>query len=519
MKKLGLILIMFASLCFLLPAAGTQEETESTGTQSGTMGGDSTMYVTTDPLTLTIFLQDHWPFKTEYPVFQKAAEMTNVSLKGTIPQSNTDWEQAFNVMLASNEIADIVHSWNVNHFNNYGPEGAFLPLNDLIMEHAPNLKQFFFEEHPEYVRNSSASDRNLYYIPYIADGEAAKGWFIRKDWLDTLGLDVPKTVGEYYEALKAFKQQDPNGNGKEDEVPFFSRASAPITLAPLFGVDWEWYEEDGEVFHGKYTPEYKVAIENIAKWYSEGLIDQEIYTRGKKARDVLLGDDKGGSTHDWFGSTSSYNDKYKDTRPDFNFIPIAPPADINGNVWEKTARNLLQAVGWGMSVDNENPVETIKYFDFWFTEEGRRLANFGIEGEQYEMIDGKPIFKEEVLNGEKPVNQQLWEIGAQLAMGVQQDFSYELQWMNPAAKAGIEMYINNGYIIDQFPASLPFSEEESDVIALKWAAISSYMDEMEQKWILGNVSVDKTFDDYMDQLADMGMDEIILIYNQAYDRM
>jgi putative aldouronate transport system substrate-binding protein len=133
------------------------------------------------------------------------------------------------------------------------------------------------------------------------------------------------------------------------------------------------------------------------------------------------------------------------------------------------------------------------------------------------MIDGKPIFKDEILHGAKPVNTLLGNDGALHGMGAHQDFAYEEQWLNSLAKDAMKMYIDNKYIVPPFPP-VAFTPEEQKVITNKWAPIQSFMSEKEQKWLLGNESVDANFDDYISQLKNMGMDEIISIYNDAYQR-
>ena len=57
-------------------------------------------------------------------------------------------------------------------------------------------------------------------------------------------------------------------------------------------------------------------------------------------------------------------------------------------------------------------------------------AIFGIEGSEYTVVDGKPVFTDEVLNGEIPVNRRLWSVGAQIHRGILQDYEYERQWTN-----------------------------------------------------------------------------------------
>ena len=113
-------------------------------------------------------------YEENWPVEQKARELTNVHLLDVTVGSNMRTDEnsgkteVLNLMLASGEIPDIVGSSRIKDFvNQYGPEGAFLPLNDLIDEHAPNLKKFF-EEKPEIASAISAADGKMYYIPYLS---------------------------------------------------------------------------------------------------------------------------------------------------------------------------------------------------------------------------------------------------------------------------------------------------------------------------------------------------------------
>lgn len=471
-------------------------------------------------LSFHFHIWDRLVFEDDWPVFKKAEELTNIKLKGTASKSATDSEQVFNLMLASGEIADIVvlqESFE-EKFVQYAQEGAFIPLNDLIDSHAPHIKEFL-DSHPDIRKNVIAPDGNIYYIPYVPDGDVAMGWFIRKDWLDKLNLEIPETIEEYYQVLKAFKERDPNGNGKQDEIPYFRRNPYGIRdLLIFWNARPDFYIEDGKVHYGPYEDQFKVGVKNITKWYEEGLVDPEIFTRGWSARDELLGDNIGGSTHDWFGSTSSYNDKLKDKIDGFEFIPIAPPKCIDGIAREESKRSHIRSCGWGISYTNENPELTMKYFDFWWTEKGRRLTNFGVEGVTYDMVNGKPQFKDKILNSDTPVNRLLWdEYGAQLEMGVHQDFEYEKQWMNPIALKGVEMYMENDYPIDQFP-KLSFTTEEKDILDNLKPDIETLAEEAFQEWVLGAESIEDNFRKYQEIMRDMGIEKVLDIYQTAYDR-
>ncbi|NMA85369.1 MAG: extracellular solute-binding protein [Epulopiscium sp.] len=482
------------------------------------------LLVSKEPVDLSIHLHiyNKFVYTEDWVPFKKAAELTNVTLKGVAPESATDSEQVFNIMMVSGDLPDIITAERQNFFK-YGPEGAFIPLNDLIDEHAPNFKQFL-EEREDVRRYLTAPDGNIYSINFIPDGAAAQGYFIRTDWLEKLNLPVPKDVDELYTVLKAFREQDPNGNGKKDEIPFIDRAKGQktIALATLWGAHTttdrdEWYVEDGKVKFGPMESSYQLAMENLQKWYAEGLIDPEAFTRGAKARDILLGDNIGGFAHDWFGTTAGYNDMFKDKIEGFDFQPIAPPADINGKAWEYSSRPLVNPTGWGISKDNKDPITTIKYLDFWWSEEGRRLMNFGIEGEHYDLVDGKPIFKDHILNSDKPVTQALQDQGIQMQVGFHQDFFYEEQWLNPIAREGMNMYIENGYIQTPFP-TLGFTPEEQKIIDEKSVSIYTHVTETTQKWILGAEDPTKTWENYLKALDNMGMQELLEVYQAAYDR-
>lgn len=480
------------------------------------MAETHSMLASEKPLELSVFYFLHEPYKEDNAVMKKAAELTNVSLKGYVSQSSSNNKEAFTLMAASGQLADIV-CWDNNQIRELAQQGAFLPLDEL-MEHAPHIKAFL-DANPSIKNHVTAADGHIYTIPYIPDGDAAQGWYIRKDWLDKLGLKEPTNAQELHDVLLAFKEKDPNGNGKADEVPYFNRDGSPKTVfadfAQLWGAKETWYAEDGVVKYGPYEPAYKEAYKNLADWYKKGLIDQEIYTRGKTARDVMLKENLGGMTHDWFASTSKYNSN--EGMPEgFNFAVMLPPADVNGKSYERTVRNKLHWSGWGIAASNPDPVATMKYFDFFFTEEGRRLSNFGVEGETYTMVDGKPVFKDEILKDGDPVV-KLRTFGCQMTIGVQQDFEYEKQLMNKDALAGVQQYVDNNVFGPQFP-TLQYTEEENVKMTELMTAIDTLKVETAQKWVLGSEDVESGYDAFKAAMEKFGMEEAIKIQQAAYDR-
>ena len=530
--KKTLSVLLIGAMAISIAGCGTtsaSSESKAESTDGTAVAETSAFKITEEPLELTAHIHNANTevLNDDWTIEKKAGEMTNVYLKGTASVNETDSINAFNLMIASKDIPDLVGGSSVDLIK-YGMEGAFAPLEDLIKEHAPNIQKML-DEMPEVKAAITAADGHIYYIPTLEDSQVSQCWFIRQDWLDKLNLKVPTTTEELHQVLLAFAKDDPNGNGKNDEVGFLSRngLGADLTgnLTPmfsLFGVNTAFNtNKEDKVVLGAYTPEFKEAMKSVSQWYSEGLIDQEIFTRGGKSRDVLFSANNGALVHDWYPSTSSYNTKMQESVPGFKLVGMLPPADINGDQWEVESRQTVTGIGTAISAANKNPIESIKYMDFWWTEEGKRLMTYGIEGDTYEMKDGKPVYTEKVLTNEMPINAYIKSLGGQqYQLGHVNLSEYENFMMSPEGVDVLEAYKTSG-VVNKLNAKLPalsFTQEETDLIQTKWPIVSTYILEQIQKWTFDGSSIDAEFDKYMNDIKGMGIDEIIAAYQSAYDR-
>jgi putative aldouronate transport system substrate-binding protein len=159
----------------------------------------------------------HSFFRDDWPAWQQIMAATNVRLVGTANPVATDGGEQFNLEAASLFPAHIYGGQHLaTLFMEFGMQGAFVPLNDLIANYAPHFNAIL-EANPMIRAAITAPDGNIYHLPTLPDGlqEGARAWFIRQDWLDLLGRDIPQTVEELEETLIAFR----------DEIP------------PLIGVD------------------------------------------------------------------------------------------------------------------------------------------------------------------------------------------------------------------------------------------------------------------------------------------
>jgi len=533
MKKrfLSIVCVMVLASAMLVAQGGQEQPTKTEPsapvlqTAAPAKSNDSfTLPIAAKPTEFTIFLNfNNMPFNAEWPVWQEMAKRTNISFKSIISQSNSNEKEAFNLMLSSGKLADVIGYVSATDLEKLGRDGGLLALNDLIKKNAPHI-QYYLDHDRKFANTAYSLDGNIYYIPKNQTLKFAEFWWIRGDWLDKLSLKAPTTVNELHDVLYAFRNQDPNGNGKKDEIPLFDRAGhkMPDEYLYLWDTSTEFYVRNGKVEFEPLGANFPTGVRGFAQWYKEGLVDPEFFTRGPKARDILMTGNLGGFTHDWV-SAGDYNKKLQKEIPGLNMIAIAPPKDQNGVVKERTER--FPGVGWGISTRCKDPVTLIKLFDYCFTKEGQDLLNWGIEGQTYTRdADGTKKFMDVVLNSPLTPVGYLRSNGALYRVGCNQDANYEISVMAPVAQDAAKLYESHPewYLSDEPPFAdgrLDMKLLPQDDAAYKkiMSSIRPYVDEKFQSWILGTSDFDKDYPAFVQELKNRGINEAIAIVQRGYD--
>ncbi len=525
MKKYG-----FALICvvFMFVWFGCSEKTSGGGAADLSnpveMEELEGSLIVSEPKTFTFFANfNNMPFDSTWPVWQEIGKETNIYLEGTISKNNANEVEAFNLMLSSGKLPDIIGYGTISDLEKLGRDGGLIPLNDLIRQYAPNIQRML-DQDSAFRQTATSLDGNIYMIPQSFDLFSAEFYWIRKDWLDKLGLDVPSTVDELYNVLLAFRNNDPNGNGLKDEIPLIDRAghNMPDEYLYLFDTSTEFYPRDGIITFEPLSDGFVYGVQELAKWYREGLIDPEIFTRGAKARDVLYSANLAGFTHDW-PSTGNYNRSLAESIPGFQNIPIAPPEDQNGNRVERSSR--FPAAGWSISSQCTDPITVIRFFDFFFTEKGSNLINWGIEGDTYIVNEsGEKEFTSLVMNQQdKTPLAYLRSIGVQYRIGMNQDGKYEYAFMTPEAKQATQLYNSNPqWYRSNTPVIggkliLKYTEDDESEYKKLMSQIEPYVDEMFQKWLLNTSHIEDDYDEFVAELESRGINRAIEINQRAYN--
>ena len=516
-------------------AAGTNAVTAPASASENAQTGGVALPIVKDKLTLTCFYRmdghqlTHFKDMNENITYQELEKRTNIHINYIHPAAGQDLQQ-LNLLIASKQMPDIIQ-YNLFKFYPGGPskaieDGVIIKLNDLIDKYAPNYSKIL--QDPAEKRQAALDDGTLCHFPCISRLDLTFGPIIRQDWLDKLGLQAPRTIDELHDVLKAFKESDPNGNGKKDEIPMVawsdSSSSDLVNLFAPYGVLSDFYKDGNTVKFGPIEPAYRDALVTMNKWYREGLLDPEFALTDDKSADQKFTSDKAGFTYSYVGlSVAKYNPIMKAKNPGYNLVAIPNFIGPAGKQYTayNTALEDISGTGKYISTNNKYQEETARWLDYHYGEEGIRLLNWGIEGETFTMANGEPEYTELITKNPEGLAMDEAAIKYTLAE------SWESFVRDPLPG---NKYFNNMPGISEAIATLKTSDaslvmpstispktEEAQQLASIINEVNTYKSEMFTKFVMGTEPLDN-FDNYVDTIKKMNIDAAIAIKQAALDR-
>lgn len=496
--------------------------------------------IVAEPLTLT-----YWsPLKSkpattcvslnEVAAYEELEKRTGIHIDFMHPPVGQETDQ-FNLMISSGDFPDMIyHTWSSVPGGpaKYINDGIIYRLNDLIDGKTPYL-QGVYEQYPMTKKQNQLDDGTVYMFPFMKPDSSILTYYgpqMRKDWLDKYGLSIPVTIDDWYTALKTFKTQDANGNGQDDEVPFVSiKLDGVKWFAVPFGIKVrmdtesrsEFYQENGKVKFGPLEDGFKDYLTEMRKWYTEGLIDPDFAaTDETQLRAKVTGNQAGA----YFGGASGYMGRFlnqmKETQPEFNLTAVQYPAGkagINYNTHPDVI-NSIPGEGAAITVNNKHLEETVKWFDYQYSDEGVQLMNFGIEGESYTMVNGEPIYTDVIMKNQDGLTPDVAVAKYTVTFGGTTLYAsgyYKQMLALPQQQEALKIW-GNGDFSMTMPPITPTSEE-SQKLATIMNEVNTYVDEMLVRYIMGQDDVDN-FEEFRANLKEMNIDEAIGIAQAALDR-
>lgn len=518
MKKLmcfSLAIMLLAGI-----ASGCQKQTN--GGTTAIQAGDSFSYPIETDEKLQFWYVDYTAGKVkreEAPLYQEIAVRTGVDVE-YIPVSVSVATEQFNLLLASGNLPDIVmYEWLdfPSGAQSAVDGGHILNLNELVRDHMPNLRAYLSTS--EVLEKQAKNDEGNYcFVPSFRGDDKLltyTGPIMRKDWLDDLGLAVPETLDEWHTALKAFREK------KGAETPFvcppeyismFMGGAYPISMG---GFSEDFYLENGQVVYGPIQPACKEALKVLSTWYKEGLIDPNIASVDTNAINAKMTNGQAGASIGLAGGAlGKWMLNMQSVDPNYNLVGTKYPVVNKGDMpYMGQIDNYMMSQGQAISASSKNAALAARYLDYFFTEEGIKLYNYGAEGVAYDLVDGKPVFKESILRSGQL--DMYANIGG--AQGVQQWEAYSQNLMFENQKEAIANWEYSDAASHLMPP-VTYTTEESNTATKLLSDIKTFKDEKFFKFLLGVEDIETGFDAYVEQIKSMGIDKVISCKQAALDR-
>ncbi|MBT3276301.1 MAG: extracellular solute-binding protein [Spirochaetales bacterium] len=316
------------------------------------------------------------------------------------PERST-YNDKLTLVMSSGDMPDLVQG-NFAQLYKYVDDGLVVPLDDLLKEHGQDI----LANMPENMWKHVTVDGKIYGLPAVyfypvpgKDSIPNRVLWVRKDWINSVGVDDPVTLDEFTDMMRKFRDSDPDGNGKADTmgISAFIRDGDLRGLDPIFGAfgviqtGGQWTDINGKVVYNTVRPEMKKALAYLNGIYEEGLLDPEFYLNDQGAWMERVYQ---GTIGTWLGSW--WEPKYRtDTIIKNTGVanmtgglvkPIHTPVGSDGYSGNAATLSLAEGV-YFVTIDADDPAVAVKFYNWRFSDAGKDY-DFGFKGTNFSVVDG-----------------------------------------------------------------------------------------------------------------------------------
>ncbi|SHM98904.1 aldotetraouronic acid ABC transporter substrate-binding protein [Gracilibacillus kekensis] len=402
---------MLAALFLVLAACSGDSEEAGSSDDNGNDGGDD---ASSEEDSGEVFTYDYFDASgpgedintSETELGKMFEEETGVNFD--IEHIVGDVNQKIGTMIASGEYPHLLNAEQST--DAVIDAGGFIPLNDLLEEHAPNIMKMY----GPYLELMKRDDGNIYVISsgaahgYKKPANLNQGaWFIKRDVLRELGYPQPKTLDDFFSIVEEYTAANPQIDGADTigftalthDWRFFALSNQPMHLAgyPNDGgalIDMDTRE--AEVYQNKEIT--KNWLEKLNEINDKGLFDQEAFTQNydEYLAKITSGRVVGFFDYRWQAAQALDTlDQDDDIYNDYMGFPVVFDENVKDQYLDPIGFTASPGMGITVGTPEEDQIRIIKYLDHIAKEETQKLITWGIEGETYEVDDDGRYYRTE----------------------------------------------------------------------------------------------------------------------------
>jgi putative aldouronate transport system substrate-binding protein len=315
------------------------------------------------------------------------------------------WAEEIDIisLMASGSAPDLCYTNNTQMISDFRDQGRILDLSPYIDRLLPDMKKLLGTDPAirgqDFIyRDRDLATGNIYSIPSYRVYLSQRNIFIRKDWLDKLGLALPKTTQEFYNALVAFRDRDP-GNVGRDNIPFFQDSDARWGFASIVHAFFDPNLSDRDMWiyrfsnYPIYVPGYKEGMRMMNKWYNEGLIfrDFPLMTVADDYYTLLQSGFVGAFSDNWdlpWRQDTTIAENLAQNVPGAEYVPVdciqSPDGITHKDILDKPWLRIF------VPSFSRNQEAALRYLNWLCLYENFHFLQVGTEGVNHEMVNGVP---------------------------------------------------------------------------------------------------------------------------------
>lgn len=485
--------------------------------------GQHTFSIVANPNGLISMIMDDSGF-TSSAAYSAMEEATGVHLDWTL-YSEATWNEQFNLLMASNDWPDLfdcgVTSRYATGVKGLLEDDVVVELSEYLPEFAPDYLRLV-HENQGFAESIVQQDGEIVEFATAMSSYQDKGMMIRQDWLDNLGLEAPATVEELTGVLKEFK----SAYGLTMPLMVCSGLDTGLTYA--YNIDSRgfsnsgmgWVVENGTVKCTYDTDGFRDYLELLSDYYTQGLFNDDFVNISYELNTVdstYLS----GACGVFFAGAAALAESQKQNASAPNFQLSALPDikvnadDPNSGVSEISYTGVNSIA---ISTQCSDPEAAMMFCNYFYTEEGQRMANWGVEGETYTMVDGQPQYTDLVKNDSECFMYMLTQT------------RYALQWAptifdsnvstasyDDVQKAAMEMWTEGREAYLLVPKNATPTPEEQEVESQYGGDVATYLWENIFKIVTNQQALD-SYDEVIETANSMGLTELTASKQSCYDR-
>lgn len=463
------------------------------------------------------FGTDNDPDSPVYKAYQEV--LGNLVVEWEVPASDGDTK--LNLKLNSGDIPDIIRDSAPKLYRDYSQSGMFLDLND-YKEYMPNL-QVAIEANPTNLTYQTQAGNN-YFIFDQTEDYPMEAYYANGTLLEQHGIALPTTFEELEAAMDTLLEVEPDVTPFVSYTGWFGYYKTFISLSIGAKAGMYFDLEDKEFKHAILNPDsnYRAIIETLAKWYQKGYLNPEFLTMAGEQQNLTVQANKWGFSFAYGGEihTGWYRIQAKDPLPiDLVVLPPLPAEGVKPTI---SVVYFSDEPYWGLaaSAKTKYPELVTSYLDALIGPDISNIYQWGVEGESYEVVDGRKQWLPEFLaQGDDYIKKYgIWNINGPRYVTDRDDYSRYTREA-PDEMEIIRMYtpkLESGEWLAEYPRLSPtFSDDDTELISQIINSANTVIEQNEQKFVLGQRSFDE-WDAYIEEvLAVADLQAAVDIYNNS----